>query len=405
MRLQLIFGLFGLLCFPKIESILEKSQFFIKYPDQPIHSPNFTVASILLLETDDLAVNLEAASAAMTITCELEKYNTNNGEFPVTGTFNSMVFSLNSQKSFEQWSLLRQTIAQNLYYVNDTSKSLGVIQDTPMGAIINNGKLRNIFISASILGGSSLPSIFMSSSTSTLSAESFPIQANFDNDANSVVISQASSTVIAGNIFQVLNYYNWSFIAAIASSDSAGSIGQDAIQDLNFIYRNITFACYAILNPINSSAYQTDIDEFSSCFNSANVVRAIIVWMDPDDAIIATQDILKQVGSRDNLVFIYAGMTKALALTKVPVSSMYLEVALYSIPSDSPFSCTQIARNKFLELIGSEMVDMVTKEYGRCSITDSSLPLCDEVRSEEDTTLCTCRSDQVVNKVLVYIFF
>jgi len=228
------------------------------------------------------------------------------------------------------------------------------------------------------------------------------MQPRIEENFGSTIISQVSPTILADNIFKVFHHFNWNLVAAVASTDIVGFFGQNAVQDLSRLYRNVTFACYSILNPIGTNVYESDINTISSCVLSSNVVRAIIVWMDPNSAVIATHDILKKIGSIDNLVFIYPRMQEELAL-KLPISSIFFEISLDSNSAKDSFSCSGQAREKIIEALGIDLVDNVTKNYGNCLITDPSLPICLEDRPKNDETPCSCVSDLVVRTYLTYL--
>jgi hypothetical protein len=404
MSVHVIFGLLGALLYKISCLAIPQSEFILKYPDQPIQFPNISIALILRLENDDPLVQIESAGSAMTMICQLEKFNEKTNTFVVNGIFNALIYSLDSQSNYEHWSLLQKTIAQNLYFANDTSRTFGAIPNTPINAIIQSSTANQLDIDFRILAGSSIPSISIISSEFVNEEDNLPTaQTDQSSSYGTVVISQVSSSVLATNIFNVLEHFNWTLVAAIFSTDKTGFIGQNAIQDVSLLYQNVTFSCTATLDAIDSPNYQTDVDEVSSCILSSNIVRAMIIWMNPEDAIVTTDKISQQVGSIDNLVFIYPRMTEELALTKAPVSSMYFEASLDSIPDDEPFSCSDSARKKMIDALGPELVDMATKTKGNCLISDPSLPVCDEFRRDE--TLCTCPNDEPVRNYFVINLF
>ena len=392
----LIFWLFSVLLFEFCRSPLVKSDFFLKYPVQPINSPNFTIAASFQLESENKRARLLDTASAMTMICEIERYNRKKGKYPVNGLFNLMIWSLNSQRSYELWSIKQQKIAQNLYFDNDTSRTLGPVQNTPIGGLIQSSSTEEVNIAAEMLSRTLIPSISINSENSVPY-----MQPRIKENFGSTIISQVSPTILADNIFKVFDHFNWNLVAAVASTDIVGFFGQNAVQDLSRLYRNVTFACYSILNPIGTNVYESDIDRISSCVLSSNVVRAIIVWMDPTSAVIATRDILKKIGSIDNLVFIYPRMPEELAL-KLPISSIFFEISLDSNFVKDSFSCSEQAREKIIETLDKDLIDSTTKENGNCFITDPSLPICLEDRPKNDETPCSCVSDLVVRTYLTY---
>jgi len=227
------------------------------------------------------------------------------------------------------------------------------------------------------------------------------MQPRVEENLGTTIISQVSPNILADNIFRVLDHFNWNLVAVVTSSNIVGFLGQNSLQDIAMFYLNVTLACYSILNPIGTNVYESDINTISSCILSSNVVRAIIVWMDPNSAVIATHDILKKIGSIDNLVFIYPRMQEELAL-KLPISSIFFEISLDSNSAKDSFSCSGQAREKIIEALGIDLVDNVTKNYGNCLITDPSLPICLEDRPKNDETPCSCVSDLVVRIYFTY---
>jgi hypothetical protein len=357
-----------------------------------------TIAAVFPLETDEPVLNLENAANLMTILCEVEKYNKNNGMFPVKGKFNVLVFPLNSVPRFGQWSLMHETIAQNLYYTNETQRSLGVLQDTPIGVIIKADTLRELANSLPPLSGISLPSINFAQADFAFESDNLPVvETPYLKNPAGVVINRANNSLLSDNIFKTLLHFNWTLTAAIFSTDITGFVGQSNFQNVAAAYQSIvTFSCNAVLDSINTASYQTDIDHISSCIVSSNVVRTVIIWMNPEEAVFATEQIQKKTGMND-LIFIYPGMTDSLALTKVPVSSMYFSPSLDSNPNDPVFACSRLTREKMIKALGQDIIDRVTKKFGKCIISNPSLPPCKEVRTDDDEdTQCSCLTDLVV---------
>jgi hypothetical protein len=397
-----LFNAFLFISFPFLHlltnfSKVHNSEFFYQYPNEPVNSPNLTIAAVFPLETEFPVLNLENAANVMTLICEADKYSNNNGYFPVKGLFNILVFSLNSEPKFGQWSLMQQTIAQNLYYANDTTRSLGVLQNTPVGVIVKSDTLRQLSNSYPPVNGIFLPSITFANASFEFSPETLPIveSTSLLNDA-AVLINRANNTLLAENILKTILHFNWTLVAAIFSSDFVGFIGQNNIKNSAANFKNVTFSCNAVLDPIGSPFYQSDIDNISSCIVSSNVVRTVIIWMNPEEAVFATEQIQKKTGMND-LIFIYPGMTDSLALTKVPVSSMYFSPSLDSNPNDPVFACSRLTREKMIKALGQDIIDRVTKKFGKCIISNPSLPPCKEVRTDDDEdTQCSCLTDLVV---------
>ena len=387
------------------ESKFVPNEFYYKYPSQPIANPNVTIAAMFKLTGDQIEDDIESAANLMTLICEVDRYNSGIGKFNVEGIFNVLVIPTENKDEFSAWSLTRQVLSQNLYY-NNTTRTFGAIQDTPINVIIRLGTLREISADTSIISGYPLPAINFVSEKLFYSKSNEPlIIAAPSGYSGSVSVSQTSPLIIANYLTQVLLHYNWSLVGAVFSSDIIGFYGQNSIQDLVYTYfrNNLTFSCLQVVENYGGVAYENDLKDFSTCISSSNQIRAVIVWMKSEDSIRATEEILKNIGYSMNLVFIYLDLTDEAATIFAPISSMFLRsIPNYNTPG-TEFQCAQFSKQKMIEILGKEKVDLVSRKFGNCIITDPSLPLCDEIRSDNDTN-CTCISDEIVKYFIISVF-
>lgn len=376
---------------------------YYKYDDQPIRAPNLTIAVIYKFTKNNSEVNIESAGNIITMICELDNYNSGTGEFPVEGDFNLLLYPTIDEDDFSQWSLTRQVFGQNLFF-SGTNKTFGAIQDTQIDAIIRQTNLKEFTYESPITSGVSLPSINFVSSRLSYKSYNDPLLVEPSSSyTGSVIISQPSSQLLANFITQILNHYNWTLIGSVFSSDIIGYYGQLNLQDWVYTYsKNLIFSCVGVFNiTADKNAAISNLNDFTSCLTSSNKIRAVVVWMDAEDAIRASEEILNIVGKSSNLVFIYPGLSDSLATKSAPESSMFLRPNLNYERPDKEFKCSQVSKDTVLKLLGKETVDMVTRFYGKCVVTDPSLPPCDDIRTDDNSD-CTCTDDKAVLKLFYY---
>ena len=381
-----------------LKAFSQDVQLYYEYPNQPINNPNVTIAAMFKLTEGQTKDDIESAANIMTLLCEVERYNSGRGEFDVNGIFNVLVVPTKEKDNFSSWVLTRQILGQNLYFTNTTT-TFGAIQNTPINALIRLASLRELSAETPIIAGVSFPAIDFVSERKYSKESNTPIIVTSPSSyAGSVSVSEASPQIVANYITQILLHYNWSLVGAIFSSDITGFYGQNSLQD--WVYtnfrNNLTFSCLGVVDRPNSATFKTDLEDFSNCIFTSNNIRAVVVWMNSGESIIATQEILKDVGTSSNLVFIYPGLTDEAATTTATVSSMFLRPNLENSLVGANFECAQSSKQQMIRVLGKETVDMVSINYGNCIVTDPSLPICDEIRSDNNFN-CTCLSDEIVS--------
>ena len=239
---------------------IEQEDFLIfKYPNQPINTPNFTIAALFPVKISETQLDFDAASSLMTTICEVDKYNLGTGQVPVKGTFNLMIYASDSEKGSLTWTLLRRVLGQNLYYVND-SKTFGDVQDTPLNSIIRQTTLRKLGLDAGMLSGVGMAAIEYISDDRFYEDDGPFKYPSRQSAMGAILISQTSAYVISLYMFATFKYFNWSLVGAIFSTGLSGFVGQDAFQNIN---NNNAFSAFSfaksLFRSINQRAvYPTD---------------------------------------------------------------------------------------------------------------------------------------------------
>lgn len=389
----LIFLIFSLII-GTIKNQIQENYLYYEYPNQPVASPNFTLASLVRVDPKDFKYTFEGATSAYTISCILHNYNNGGGRFPVKGNFNLLTYKVLNEPGFSTFVMNEWVSGQNLYYKN-TTETFGLIQNTPINGLISQGNFKEFSADLPVISGFPLPSINFNDEDQFFSSAKAPfeLEDSFIYDG-SVIISKASSVQILRYFIEILYHYNWTLVGAMFSTDVTGFYGQKSFQNALATYGNLTVSCAGIVDPINSTNYDADVENFAKCVKSSRKIRAIFVWMEVEDSIYTSNYLLKKLGTSD-IVFLYPGLTDAAATQDAPLYSMFLRSVSDTESTDEATKCPDKSKEEIIELLGKELTDEITLKIGNCTITDPSLPTCDEIRTNYDPN-CTCIAENLV---------
>lgn len=388
------------------DSSMKNSKIFYAYPDQPVASPNITIAVVYdYNEEYGPSADYETIQDVMTMICEIENYNQGKGKFSPKGVFNALIMQTSSVKALHAYTMVEQVLGQNLYYAANGS-SFGAVKNVPISAVLKKSTVKDFNVDAPLLSGVILPSINFVSNAFYYSFINHPLTVLSENaDLGSLLISIPSPALISVYILELAKYFKWNLIGAVFSSDITGFYGQVAFESVLNALKDeygIYIPCFSVLDsPRIDETFEGDLRDFASCISSTSKVQVILMWTNSDDAIFASEQLIKILGKDQGFIFIYPGIADGSRLTPDVQGSMFFTPYTNVSDSNSQFTCPQSAKDQIFNIFGTDVVDTATKFFGNCKITNPNLPVCQNILGDSFNE-CTCSSDQIVR---IHIYF